>query len=244
MMTLLEDKPVKDIQEHLPSPSKVAPLVVHFSSGCVPNGCFSNTVSCLISTYNWEVCRTREGKPECLAHNIVTLSDPTLPVTITMVNYTRHLEIHVSMAKIKKEDFSNICLKIHVKVFAAIEKVFKVMRFEDIRVKPAFLCPCKCSPTSHAAIICHLPTSSYIVCSNTSKQVRSLKKKEQFWFQDEKKGKTLHHFSDLLCCVILSFLSLLPRLFSHSATANSYSTTATSFQDQIWQHARTDWNTL
>ena len=56
MMTLLDDKPENDIQKYLPSPSKVAPLVIHFSSGCVPIGCFSNTISCLISTYNWKVC--------------------------------------------------------------------------------------------------------------------------------------------------------------------------------------------
>ena len=197
MMSLLSDKPENDIHKYLSSSSKVAPLVIHFSSGCVPNGCFGNTVSCLISTYKWEVCRTREGKPECLAHNIVTLSDHTLPVTITLVNYTRHLEVHVNMAKIRKEDFNNICLQIQDKVFAAIGKVFKVMRFEDIEVKQAFLCPCKYSPKSHAAIVCHLPTSSYVVCSNTSKQVRSLRKKERFWFQDGKKGETLYDFCDM-----------------------------------------------
>ena len=61
MMTLLEDKPEKDIQEHLPSSSKVAPLVIHFGNGCVPNGCFCNTISCLISTYNWKVCRVKKS---------------------------------------------------------------------------------------------------------------------------------------------------------------------------------------
>ena len=85
MMSLLADK--KDIQDHLPSSSKVAPLVIHFSNGCVPNGCFGNVISCHISKYNWKVCQTEQGKPECLAHNIVTLRDPTLPVTITIVNH-------------------------------------------------------------------------------------------------------------------------------------------------------------
>ena len=95
MMTLLEEKPEKDIQEHLPSSSKVAPLVIHFSSGCVPNGCFCNTISCFISTYNWKVCRVKKVA-KCLADNIITLNgDSTLPVTITMVNYTQHLEIHI-----------------------------------------------------------------------------------------------------------------------------------------------------
>ena len=198
MMSLLDDKPENEIQEYLPSSSKVAPLVIHFSSGCVPNGCFGNTTACLISTYNWEVCRTEKNLPECLTHNVVTLSDPTLPVTITMVNYVRHLEVHINMAEVKEEDFSNICLKVYKTYFATIETVFKVMRFEDIEVKEAFLCPCKCWPKSHAATVCHLPSSSYIICSKTKKQVRSLRKEEQVWFQGGKKGETfqiLHSLS-------------------------------------------------
>ena len=189
MMSLLADRCKDCIQECLPSPSMVAPLLIHFSSGCVPNGCFGSTTACLISTYNWEVCRTEEGSPECLAHNIVTLSDPTLPVTVTMVNCTRHLEIHVNMAEVMEKDFNNICIKVCQTVFAAIEKVFKVMRFEDVEVKPAFLCPCKCRPKSHAATVCHLPSNSYIICSKTKKQVGCLQKEQQFWLQDGKKGE-------------------------------------------------------
>ena len=151
MMSLLAVK--KDIMDYLPSPSKVAPLVIHFSSGCVPNGCFGNVIFCLISKYNWKVCQTEQGKPECLAHNIVTLRDPTLPVTITIVNHIQHLEVHISMAKVKKH-FSEICSSIQTSTFSAIENVFKVMWFEDTQVEPAFLCPCKCS-SSHAATVCH-----------------------------------------------------------------------------------------
>ena len=171
MMSLLADK--RDIQDHLPSPSKVAPLVIHFSCGCVPNGCFGNVISCLISKNNWKVCQTEEGKPECLAHNIVTLRDPTLPVTITIVNHIQHLEIHVNVAKVE-EHFSEICSSIRTSTFSAIENVFKVMRFEDIQVEPAFLCPCKCSP-SHAATVCHfLHGGSYAVCTKTGSWLGSL----------------------------------------------------------------------
>ena len=186
MMSLLADK--KDIQDHLPSSSKVVPLVIHFSSGCVPNGCFGNVISCLISKYNWKVCQTEQGKPECLAHNIVTLRDPMLPVTVTTVNHIQHLEIHVNMAKVE-EYFSEICSSIRTSTFSAIKNVFKVMRFEDIKVEPAFLCPCKCSP-SHAATVCHsLYGGSYTVCTKTGKSIGCLQKEQQFWFQ-EKKGET------------------------------------------------------
>ena len=182
MMSLLAVK--KDIVDYLPSPSKVAPLVIHFSSGCVPNGCFGNVIFCLISKYNWKVCQTEQGKPECLAHNIVTLRDPTLPVTITIVNHIQRLEVHVSMAKVKKH-FSEICSSIRTSTFSAIENVFKVMHFEDIQVEPAFLCPCKCSP-SHAATVCHfLYGGSYTVCTKTGISIGCLQKEQQFWFQEK-----------------------------------------------------------
>jgi len=194
MMSLLTDRCKICVEEQLPSPSKVAPLVIHFSSGCVPNGCFGSTVACLISTYNWEVSQTEHGEPECLAHNIVTLSDSTLPVTITMVNSTRHIEIHVGVDEVKEEDFNNICLEIRKTVLAAIVKVFRVMKFEDIQVEPRLLCPC-CIP-SNAATVCTPPNSSslYIFCSKRNRSVGLLQKEQQFWLQDGKIGEI---FSDM-----------------------------------------------
>ena len=194
MMSLLAAIPDEAIQEFLPSSSKVAPLVIHFSNGCVPNGCFGNITSCLISAYNWKLCRTEQTSPECLAHNIVKLCDPMLPVTITMVNYTRHLEIHVNMDKVEEKDVKTFCLNIRRNVFAAVDKVFDVMRFQCIQVEPAFLCPCECTP-SHAARIC--PDSSYIVCSKTEKPLGTLQREQQFWFPGGGNGKTFRY---LLMC--------------------------------------------
>ena len=194
MMSLLADIPEKDIQDLLSSSSKAAPLVIHFSNGCVPNGCFSNITSCLISTYKWKLCRTEQTSAECLAHNIVKLFDHKLPVTITIVNYTRHLEIHVNMDKVKEKDVKTFCLSIRKTIFAAVDKVFDVMKFQHIQVEPALLCPCDCSP-SHAARIC--PESSYIVCSKTGKPLGSLQTEQEVWFQDEGKGTI---FRCLLMC--------------------------------------------
>ena len=187
MMTLLEDKPENDIQKCLPSSSMVAPLVIHFSSGCVPNGCFCNTISCLISTYNWKVCRVKKVA-KCLAHNIITLiGDPTLPVTITMVNYTQHLEIHIDTNNVEEKHLGDFCSTIRTTIFEAIkEKVFKLTRFEDLQIKPAFLCPC--SP-SHIATICGDPDNvckdSYLMCSETDSSQGCLQEKHLFWFQDK-----------------------------------------------------------
>ena len=191
MMTLLDDKPENEIQKHLPSSSKVAPLVIHFSSCCVPNGCFGNTISCLISTYEWKVSQMKRV-PKCLAHNIVTLSGPKLPVTITMVNCTRHLEIHINTDKVKEEHLGDFCSSIRKTIFEAIkEKVFKLMRFEDLQVKPAFLCPCDCNP-SHIVTICSdseiVCKDSYMVCSDTDSSQGCLQEQHLFWFQDQLKN--------------------------------------------------------
>ena len=135
MMSLLADIPEKDIKKFLPShrrfrfllsPSKVTPLVIHFSNGCVPNGCFGNVISCLISKYSWKVCQTEQGKPECLAHNIVTLRDPMLPVTITIVNHTQHLEVHINMAEVKEVHFSGDLLKCTHNHFCYNRECFQV----------------------------------------------------------------------------------------------------------------------
>ena len=65
-------------------------------------------------------------------------------------------------------------------IFEAVkEKVFKLMRFEDLQVEPAFLCPCD---PSHVVTICGDPD---IVCSETDTSQVRLKKQHLFWFQDQ-----------------------------------------------------------
>ena len=71
---------------------------------------------------------------KCLAHNIITLNgDSTLPVTITMVNYTRQLKIHVNTDNVEEKRLGDFCLTIRTTIFEAIKrKVFKLTRFEDL----------------------------------------------------------------------------------------------------------------
>ena len=122
---------------------------------------------------------------KCLAHNIVTLNgDSTLPVTITMVNYTRHLEIHVNTDNVEEKHLGGFCSTIRTTIFEAIkEKVFKSMIFEDLQVKPAFLCPC--SPSHIATIPDNVCKDSYMMCSETDSSQGCLQEKHLFWFQDQ-----------------------------------------------------------
>ena len=53
----------------------------------------SCVISCLLAIYDWRLSRSEDGSPECLAHNVVSLYDPHLPVQIVLVAKAKHLEI-------------------------------------------------------------------------------------------------------------------------------------------------------
>ena len=144
----------------------------------------------------------------------------------------QHLEIHINLAKVKEEHFNEICSSIHTTIFSAIEIIFKVMRLEDIQVKSAFLCPCKCRPKFHAATVCHLSTGSYLVCTKSKSQVDCLQKEHQYWFQDIKKGETFYFsFFPWFSCGYLSLIQISSFFLFNSSTTKSIP--AKLFQDHI-----------
>ena len=187
MMCLIPAKSQSEIQDCLPSNSRVSCLLVSFSNGCAPNGSFGNTVCCLISCFKWMISHTRQGKTECLAHNIVTLRPHNAPVKVTLVNSTRYFEIHVNAGKrIRDSSLEKYCPEINSTIFATIRKVFETMQLYDIEVEPAFLCPYDLT-SAHAATI--FPTSdvfseSMLECSETEDTVGELEWSCRVWFQD------------------------------------------------------------
>ena len=169
MMCLLAPVPEKSLLQLLPQLSKVAPLVVRFSNDCVPLSCFGSTISCLLSRYDWRVCRTADNIPECLAHNVVLL-DPNLPVQIALVDSTHHLEIHVDAKEdIDRDLWSEICSQVRETVFSAICAVFHIMHLTDIEVSSAFLCPCREVCEVHSASVHNMKTRQFFRCSKTKK---------------------------------------------------------------------------
>ena len=156
MMCLLPDKSQSEVHDCLPSTSRVSPLLVRFSNDCAPSGSFGNTISCLISSFKWKISQ-RQRRAECLAHNIVTLRPHNALVKVTLVNSAGYFEIHINAGKVKDYSLEKFCPEINSTIFAAMRKVFKTMQFDDIKVEPAFLCPCDLTP-AHAATI--FPTSA------------------------------------------------------------------------------------
>ena len=196
MMCLLAPLPEEKIKEVLSTPSKVATLLVHFSNGCVPNGCFSSTIACAISEYNWMIVYSdiSRSKPECVAHNAVTLRPHKQPGKITLVNSTHYLQIHVDTTNISEKHLSDLCTKVQTTVFSILKKVFERMHFMEIEVEPAFLCSCMPTSESHAATICPEPpvtSNSVLVCSRTDTVIGDLEWRQRFWFKGcdmEQKG--------------------------------------------------------
>ena len=185
-MCLLPDKSQSEVHDCLPSTFRVSPLLVRFSNDCAPSGSFSNTVSCLISSYKWTISHI-QNKPTCLAHNIVTLRPHNAPVKVTLVNSTLYFEIHVNAGKVKDSFLEKYCPEIHSTIFAAVKKVFQIMQFDDIKVVPAFLCSHGPTSKAHAATIfpkSAVTSESLLMCSETEDAIGELEWSQGVWFQD------------------------------------------------------------
>ena len=161
MMCMKPAIPVHELHHHIPESPDTVPLVVKFSSGCVPLGCFGSTISCLLSKYGWKVRRKkRSSAPKCLAHNIVSLRDPDL-VNVVLVDHTQHIEIHIETDLSMLDSPSTTCSEIHTTVFGAIEKVFAVMQLKEdqIKLSPAVVCSCDEVEEHHHATFMKLHSS-------------------------------------------------------------------------------------
>ena len=166
MMCLKPAIPDQKLNDYIPKSSDTVPLVIKFSSGCVPLGCFGSTISCLISKYGWEVQREEDhSPPKCLAHNIASLYIPDLLVYVTLVDHTQYIKIHVSSDLSFNDLPPNSCYLIYTTVFGAIEKVYDIMHLDPdlIRITPAVVCSFQ--PNSHFANFKKIQGKYYLKCS-------------------------------------------------------------------------------
>ena len=170
MMCLKPSIPDQELHRHISTSSDTVPLVVRFSSGCVPLGCFGSTISCLLSKYRWEVVRGEDGTPNCLAHNIASLHDPQLLVNVLLVNFTQYLELHVSCNLSIHELPPNTCSLVLTTVLGAIEKVFEIMRLggDKMGISPAVVCPCTKVKEKHFAGFTRRGRKYFLRCSQTT----------------------------------------------------------------------------
>ena len=169
---------LKSIANILPQ-SPVEVFVVRFSDGCAPNGVFGGSLSTLLSSHGWEICRKEDGSPQCLAHDIVTLHDPKMPAQITYVNATHHYEVHVKAHDI--ETCADVCPMIRYTIFSAIQATFEVMHF-DAKIEDAFLCQCELKGSaSHAAVPCTFHHKVHLYCGISGKPLGPANDKHKVW---------------------------------------------------------------
>ena len=182
MMCLLPAIPEDELPQYLPSSSDKVPLVVTFSRDCVPLSCFSSTISCLLATYQWKVTKKDAKTKECLAHNIVSLRDPKLPVKIVLVDAATHIKVYIDSSKKHRDILPTVCSHVRKTVFGAIEKVLDVMQLSEIEVSPAVECPCEEEPRIHFASHCVMLKKDYLCCSITDTEEEMTDDKHKMWF--------------------------------------------------------------
>ena len=166
MMCLKPSIPDQELHRYIPTSSDTVPLVVRFSSGCVPLGYFGSTISCLLSKYRWEVVRGEDGTPKCLAHNIASLHDPQLLVNVLLVDFTQYLELHVSCNLGIHRLPPNTCSLVLTTVLGAIEKVFEIMRLgeDKMEISPAVICSCTKVKEKHLARFTRHGSEYFLLC--------------------------------------------------------------------------------
>ena len=184
MMCLKPSIPDQELHRHIPTSSDTVPLVVRFSSGCVPLGCFGSTISCLLSKYRWEVVRGEDGTPNCLAHNIASLHDPQLLVNVLLVDFTQYLELHVSCNLSIHRLPTNTCSLVLTTVLGAIEKVFEIMCLggDKMGISPAILCPCTKVKEKHFARFTRRGSEYFLLCLQT---IFEPDEKQMLWMGNE-----------------------------------------------------------
>ena len=184
MMCLKPSIPDQELHRHIPTSSDTVPLVVRFSSGCVPLGCFGSTISCLLSKYRWEVVSGEDGTPNCLAHNIASLHDPQLLVNVLLVVFTQHLQVHVSCNLGIHQLLPNTCSLVLTTVLGAIENVFEIMRLggDKMGISPAVVCPCTKVKGNHFASFQRLDSKYFLRCSRSMSEPDE---KQMLWMGNE-----------------------------------------------------------
>ena len=174
--------PDHELRSHVPSSPKMTPLVVKFTGGCVPLGCFSSTISCLLSTYEWRVSRNEDDSPECLACNIASLFCPTdaFLLKVVLVDSSDYIEVYVDA----DEDVLNVLPEVRQTILGAIGKVLDTMHLSEVDALPAVLCPCKKVYQFHPASLIEVNSEKFLYCPKAKLKVGTPHEKQTMWFGD------------------------------------------------------------
>ena len=182
MMCLQKPIPNKDLPQHLPPPSEIAPLVVQFTKNCVPLSCFSRTISCLLAMYDWKLSRADDGSPQCLSHNVVSLYKPQTPGQIVLVDMGHSFQVHIKPSKgLDRNDMTKICFQVKETILTSIKQVFDRLNLSSIEATPAFICHCGGKPLSHSASHSLFNCKWLLSCSLTGESIGAASEHHMMW---------------------------------------------------------------
>ena len=182
MMSLRSAIPDKEVPQHLPPPSEIAPLVVQFTKNCVPLSCFSRTISCLLAMYDWKLSRADDGSLQCLSHNVVSLYKPLTPGQIVLVDMGHSFHVHIKPSKsLDRNDMTKICFQVKETIITAIKQVFDRLNLSGIEATPAFFCHCGGKPLSHSASPSLFNCKWLLSCSLTGESVGAASEHHMMW---------------------------------------------------------------
>ena len=182
MMCLQKPIPNKDLPQHLPPPSEIAPLVVQFTKNCVPLSCFSRTISCLLAMYDWKLSRADDGSPQCLSHNVVSLYKPQTPGQIVLFDMGHSFQVHIKPSKgLDRNDMTKICFQVKETILTGIKQVFDRLNLSGIEATPAFICHCGVKPLSHSASPSLFNSKWLLSCSLTGESIGTASEHHMMW---------------------------------------------------------------
>ena len=153
----------------------VKPLYIQFGGYCVPNGCFGNTVACLLSNkFNWTIFIKDTEEPEMLTHDIVTLQTKS-KLKVSIVCRLKHFEVYG-----KEENGSQELSLVREEILEAIRMVFNTMKIDKIKLLQGFKCNI-CKSEDH---VITLPEHKFAAISfKCNEEMSALSEEIYFWIR-------------------------------------------------------------
>ena len=149
MPCLLKELSAGDFNKHRRSSQSLSPLLLYFSSGCLPNGLFTSLIASLKNQHKWELSYKRT-KPACLYRNCIEFGIPGgLPGVVTLIASFRFIEVHVSSSCIDGDLLDEICTTVLNDIYSGLHFSWKLLYPDaDPSIHLGFFCN---SCLSHSA---------------------------------------------------------------------------------------------
>ena len=218
MPCLLKELSAGDFNKHRRSSQSLSPLLLYFSSGCLPNGLFTSLIASLKNRHKWKLSYKR-SKPACLFRNCIEFGIPGgLPGVITLIASFRFIEVHVSSSCIDGELLDNVCATVFNDIYSGLQFSWKLLYPDaDPSIHLGFFCN-SCSSHSadsngHPDVQPHLATLSecqkYETCSLDPYCGTELSDSKLRWLKNASKLCTMSLCFTLCYVQYISLISLV-----------------------------------